>query len=145
MHPPASEARLYTFSQETKDQLRKFRLGTSRSSDPQAVIYLIDRATKEIRQDEDKTVYKSLDEIADDLPDNSPRFVLLSYPMTMPSGRLSVPYVLLYYLPITCNAELRMLYAGAKELMRNTSEVGKVLDLETAEELEELPERLGAA
>lgn len=34
----SSEARLYTFSQETKDQLRKFRLGTSRSNDPQAVI-----------------------------------------------------------------------------------------------------------
>lgn len=28
-------------------------------------------------------VYKSLDAIADDLPDHSPRFVLLSYPMTV--------------------------------------------------------------
>lgn len=36
--PQSSEARLYTFSQETKDHLRKFRLGTSRSNDPQAVI-----------------------------------------------------------------------------------------------------------
>ncbi|KAL2105514.1 hypothetical protein VUR80DRAFT_8237 [Thermomyces stellatus] len=34
----SSEARLYSFSQETKDQLRKFRLGTSRAKDPQAVI-----------------------------------------------------------------------------------------------------------
>lgn len=34
----ASEARLYTFSQETKDKLRRFRLGTSRAKDPQAVI-----------------------------------------------------------------------------------------------------------
>lgn len=34
----SSEARLYTFSQETKDHLRKFRLGTSRSTDPQAVV-----------------------------------------------------------------------------------------------------------
>ncbi len=34
----SSESRLYTFSQETKDHLRKFRLGTSRSNDPQAVI-----------------------------------------------------------------------------------------------------------
>lgn len=34
----SSEARLYTFSQETKDHLRKFRLGTSRSNEPQAVI-----------------------------------------------------------------------------------------------------------
>lgn len=62
-----------------------------------------------------------------------------------PSGRLSVPYVMLFYLPVTCNAELRMLYAGAKELMRNTAEVSKVLELDSAEELEELPGKLGAA
>ncbi|KAK4040753.1 hypothetical protein C8A01DRAFT_35223 [Parachaetomium inaequale] len=140
-----SEARLFTFSQETKDHLRKFRLGTSRASTPQAVIYMIDKQTKEIRQDEDQIVYKSLDELADDLPDHSPRFVLLSYPLTLPSGRLSVPYVMLYYLPTTCNSELRMLYAGAKELMRNTSEVTRILDLESAEELEEIPEKLVAA
>ncbi|AEO70895.1 uncharacterized protein THITE_2122744 [Thermothielavioides terrestris NRRL 8126] len=79
----SSEARLYTFSQETKDHLRKFRLGTSRSNSPQAVIYLIDKQTKEIRQDDDATVYRSLEELADDLPDHSPRFVLLSYPLTL--------------------------------------------------------------
>jgi hypothetical protein len=38
-----------------------------------------------------------------------------------------------------------MLYAGAKELMRNTAEVGKVLEIDSAEDLEELPHRLGAA
>ncbi|KAK3293931.1 uncharacterized protein B0H64DRAFT_175777 [Chaetomium fimeti] len=140
----SSEARLYTFSQETKDHLRKFRLGTSRASDPQAVIYMIDKQTKEIRQDEDQVVYKSLDELAEDLPDHAPRFVLLSYPLTLPSGRLSVPYIMLYYLPTTCNSELRMLYAGAKELMRNTSEVTRILDLESAEELEEVPDKLAS-
>jgi len=141
----ASESRLYTFSQESKDHLRKFRLGTSRSNDPQAVIYYIDKHSLEIKQDEDKTVYKTLEEIGEDLPDHSPRFVLLSYPLTLPSGRISVPYVLLYYLPVTCNAELRMLYAGAKELMRNTAEVGKILEIESADDLEEIPEKLGAA
>lgn len=44
---------------------------------------MIDKSTKEIKQDNDQTVYTSLDEIADDLPDHSPRFVLLSYPMTL--------------------------------------------------------------
>ncbi|KAG0652961.1 Glia maturation factor 1, partial [Hyphodiscus hymeniophilus] len=152
----SSESRLYTFSQESKDHLRKFRLGTSRSNDPQAVICMfvslrnatrnmIDRHTLEIKQDEEKTVYKDLQEIGDDLPDHSPRFVLLSYPLTLPSGRLSVPYVMLYYLPVTCNAELRMLYAGAKELMRNTAEVGKIIEIETADDLEEIPQKLGAA
>ena len=97
---------------------------------------MIDKHTLEIKQDEEKTVYKNLEEIGDDLPDHSPRFVLLSYPLTLvsthfdmgsgvrltdlkpqPSGRISVPYILLYYLPVTCNAESRMLYAGAKELI----------------------------
>jgi len=55
---------------------------------------------------------------------------------------MSCPYVLLYYLPVTCNNEMRMLYAGAKELMRNTSEVGKVMEIESTEDLEEIPEKL---
>jgi hypothetical protein len=52
---------------------------------------------------------------------------------------------LIYYLPVTCNAELRMLYAGAKELMRNTAEVGRVIEIDSADDLEDLPEKLGAA
>lgn len=51
---------------------------------------------------------------------------------------------MLYYLPITANAELRMLYAGAKELMRNTAEVGKVIDIDSVEDLEDLPKQLGS-
>jgi Cofilin/tropomyosin-type actin-binding protein len=52
---------------------------------------------------------------------------------------------MLYYMPTTCNSAQRMLYAGAKELMRNTSEVTKILDLESAEDLEDLPSKLGGA
>jgi len=63
--------------------------------------------------------------------------------MTLPSGRVSVPYVMIYYLPVTCNAELRMLYAGAKELMRNTAEVGRVIEMADAEDLEGIEEKLG--
>ncbi|KAK4142356.1 actin-depolymerizing factor gmf1 [Dichotomopilus funicola] len=138
----SSEARLYTFSQETKDHLRKFRLGTSRAEGPQAVIYMIDKQTKEIRQDKDETVYDTIRDLADDLPDHSPRFILLSYPMTLASGRLSVPYVMIFYLPATCNSEQRMLYAGAKELMRSTSEVTRILDVDEAEDLENIEELL---
>ncbi|KAL9612314.1 MAG: hypothetical protein Q9167_003093 [Letrouitia subvulpina] len=140
----SSEARLYSFSQETESRLRKFRLGTSRAKEPQAVIYQIDKQSLEIAQVGDE-VFTNIQELADELPDHSPRFVLLSYPLTLPSGRLSVPYVLLYYLPVTCNAELRMLYAGAKELMRNTAEVGKVIEIVDIEELESIEGKLGGA
>lgn len=46
---------------------------------------MIDKSTHEIRQDEDKVVYKSLEEVGEDLPDHSPRFILLSYPLTLVS------------------------------------------------------------
>lgn len=36
-----------------------------------------------------------------------------------------------------------MLYAGAKELMRNTAETGKVIEIAEAEDLEKVEERLG--
>ena len=50
---------------------------------------------------------------------------------------------MIYYLPVTCNAELRMLYAGAKELMRNTAEVGQVIEVADAEDLEKIKELIG--
>ena len=52
---------------------------------------------------------------------------------------------MIYYMPVGCtNNELRMLYAGAKELMRNTSEVTKIIDMDSADDLsaEELEKRL---
>jgi hypothetical protein len=42
----------------------------------------IDKKSLEISQ-ADEEVYKSMAELADELPDNSPRFVLLSYPLTL--------------------------------------------------------------
>jgi len=139
----ASESRLYTFSQETKDALRKFRLSTSRAKDPQAIIYQIDKKTLEIhRSDDTNAVYTNMQDLSDELPDNSPRFVLLSYPLTLKSGRQSVPYVMLNYLPATCNQETRMLYAGAKELMRNQSEAGRIIEIGDAEEVETIEEVL---
>lgn len=53
-----------------------------------------------------------------------------------------MPYTMIYYLPINCNAATRMLYAGAKELIRNTAEVNKVIDIESAEDLEDIPKQL---
>ena len=52
------------------------------------------------------------------------------------SGRLSVPYVMLSYLPPTCAQDQRMLYAGAKELLRNQAEVGRIVEVEDSEDVE---------
>ncbi|EEP75807.1 conserved hypothetical protein [Uncinocarpus reesii 1704] len=83
-----------------------------------------------------------MEDVADELPDSSPRFILLSYPLTLPSGRLSVPYVLIYYLPENCNPSSRMSYAGAVELMRNTAEVNRVIEVEGESEVIDIKSKL---
>ncbi|KAJ9222743.1 hypothetical protein DTO207G8_644 [Paecilomyces variotii] len=139
-----SDSRLYSFSPETKEKLRKFRLGTSRAKDPQAIIYLIDTKSQEIRP-EDGQVYNKMEDLADEVPDSSPRFILLSYPLTLASGRLTVPYVLLYYLPENCNPSQRMMYAGAVELMRNTAEVNRVIEIESESEIIAIESKLAGS
>lgn len=49
---------------------------------------------------------------------------------------------MLNYLPPTCSQEMRMLYAGAKELLRNQAEVGRIIELDSAEDLENIEETL---
>lgn len=61
---------------------------------------------------------------------------------SQPIGRLAVPYVLLAYMPSTCNSEQRMLYAGAREVMRTQAETSKVLEVTDAEEVEEVAKML---
>jgi hypothetical protein len=52
---------------------------------------------------------------------------------------------MLYYLPVTATGESRMLYAGAKELMRSTAEVNKILEIDSADDLESIEEKLKGA
>lgn len=64
--------------------------------------------------------------------------------LTVPqaSGRLSVPYVLLYYLPENCNPASRMSYAGAVELMRSTAEVNRVIEITDGGDLDGIEKKL---
>lgn len=56
---------------------------------------------------------------------------------------MSVPYVLLYYLPENSNPSSRMSYAGAVELMRSTAEVNRVIEIQDSNELEDIEKKLG--
>ncbi|KAJ5932212.1 Glia maturation factor beta [Penicillium verrucosum] len=136
-----SDSRLYSFSPETKEKLRNFRLGTSRAKDAQAIIYIIDAKSQEIRPQDDK-VYSNMEDLADDLPESSPRFILLSHPMTTKDGRPSVPYVLLYWLPENCNPMQRMSYANAVELMRTSAQVNRVIEVEADEDIVDIKSKL---
>ena len=49
---------------------------------------------------------------------------------------------MLNYLPPTCSNEMRMLYAGAKEVLRNQAEVGKIIEIDSTEDLESIEDKL---
>jgi hypothetical protein len=42
---------------------------------------------------ESEDVYKSMDEVSEELPDNTPRYVLLSYPLTLVGHNYTMPFV----------------------------------------------------
>lgn len=90
----------------------------------------IDKSTYEFRKVIDSPI-DNVEELVEELPDNSARYILLSYPMKLPDGRIKSPFVMLYWRPPTCGQESKMLYAGAVELMREKAGVSQyVFDFE---------------
>lgn len=104
----------------------------------QAIIYCIDKTSYEVKREDDDQVIDSVEELAEELPDNSPRFVVLCYPYTSDDGRPVSPLVLLYWKPQTCGQESKMLYAGAIETFRDKAGVSKLIQMEEEEDLENL-------
>ena len=132
---------MYTFTPETLSGLNKFRFSSSRSLTLQANIYTIDKTSYEIKQENDEPI-DSLDELREELPDNSPRYVIISYLMTTSDGRMKLPYVLVYWIPHTSGQNLRMLYAGATELFRSKAGVSQLITIEEEDQFDDFEEML---
>lgn len=52
---------------------------------------------------------------------------------------------MLYYLPENCNPNQRMMYAGAVELMRNTAEVNRVIEVYEEDDIISIESKLQSA
>ncbi|ODV95003.1 hypothetical protein PACTADRAFT_59693 [Pachysolen tannophilus NRRL Y-2460] len=131
---------LYSFSEDTLTKLKKFRFQSSRATTLEAITYEIDKKTYEVKSD--NQVAKSIDELVDELPDNSPSFIVLSYPYKLKDGRIKSPLVLIYYRPATSTQESKMLYAGAVELFREKAGVSKVIQIEDEDEFQDIEEKI---
>ncbi|CAO3568592.1 unnamed protein product [Mortierella alpina] len=101
-----------------------------------ALICKIDKNKLLIEEDEDLEL-EALEELAETLPENTPRYVVVSYELNHDDGRVSYPLVFIYYSPKGVKPELNMLYASAKTHFQNESGLGKVFDLHDAESLTE--------
>lgn len=84
----------------------------------------IEKGSNEVIKESEEPI-DNVEELIEELPDNNPRYVVLSYPMKLSDGRVKSPFVLLYWRPPTTEQESKMLYAGAVELFREKAGVAK--------------------
>ncbi|KAG0202133.1 hypothetical protein BGX28_005275 [Mortierella sp. GBA30] len=117
------------------EKLEAFRFA-KRSQGNAALICKIDKNKLLIQEDEELESV-TMDDVAEMLPENTPRYVVLSFELKHDDGRVSYPLVFIYYSPKGAKPELNMLYASAKTHFQNKIGLGKVFDIDDAEALTE--------
>ncbi|KAF4615420.1 hypothetical protein D9613_002575 [Agrocybe pediades] len=118
---------LVDIPQEVKDSLRKFRF-KRRSQGSAAIVIKINKAKlvmEEVEQFDDI----SIEELAEELPENSPRYVVLSYELKHKDGRTSFPLVLINWSPSSSETGMMTLHASALLNFQNTADVSKVIEV----------------
>ncbi|KDR73682.1 hypothetical protein GALMADRAFT_251466 [Galerina marginata CBS 339.88] len=71
----------------------------------------------------------SIEDLAEELPENSPRYVVLSYELKHKDGRTSFPLVLINWSPSSSETGMMTLHASALLNFQNTADVSKVIEV----------------
>ncbi|KZV71650.1 glia maturation factor beta [Peniophora sp. CONT] len=113
--------------QALKDSLRKFRFARRKGGNA-AIVVKINK--KELIMEEVEQFDNiSLDDLAEELPESAPRYVVMSYELAHDDGRKSFPLVLVNWVPPACEMSLLTLHASGLNNFQNTADVGKVLEV----------------
>ncbi|GLB34577.1 putative cofilin/tropomyosin-type actin-binding protein [Lyophyllum shimeji] len=113
--------------QSIKDSLRKFRFAR-RNAGSAAIVIKINKVKlvmEEVEQFDDI----SIEELAEELPENAPRYVVLSYELTHKDGRKSFPLVLINWAPTSSEIGLLTLHASALINFQSTADITKVIEI----------------
>lgn len=114
--------------QSIKDSLRKFRFARRNAGSAAALIVKINKA-KLIMEEVGLFDSISIEDLAEELPENSPRYVVLSYELNHRDGRKSFPLVLINWAPMTSETSLLTLHASALINFQTTADLSKVLEV----------------
>ncbi|KAJ2797537.1 hypothetical protein H4R21_004283 [Coemansia helicoidea] len=99
-----------------------------------AYIARIDAKSFEVVKD-DEVESVSFEELADELPEDAPRYVVLSYRHTHADGHVSYPLAFIYYKPETAATRSLMLYASTLQLFAREGGLATPYTLTHAEKL----------
>jgi len=86
-------------------------------------------------EDERKPV--TLEEIAEDLIESQPRYIVYSYKYTRDDGRTSYPLVLIFYCPQELQPRTAMIYSSTKQPLVNKLQIMKTFDVQLPETMTE--------
>nr|GAT60069.1 predicted protein [Mycena chlorophos] len=112
---------------EVKDAVRKFRFAR-RTEGNAALVIKINKA-KLIMEEVEQFDGVTIEELAEELPENSPRYVLVTYELTHPDGRKSFPLILIDWAPTSSEIGMMTLHASALLDFQNTADVSKVIEM----------------
>lgn len=113
--------------QKVKDALRKFRF-SRRSSGSAAIVIKINRKEL-IMEVEDQYDNISIEDLAEELPESSPRYVVLSYELKHKDGRTSFPLVFINWSPSASETGMLTLHASALLNFQTTADVSKIIEI----------------
>ncbi|PCH37838.1 glia maturation factor beta [Wolfiporia cocos MD-104 SS10] len=112
---------------ELKASLRKFRFAR-RNAGSAALVVKINKQ-KLIMEEVEQFDNITIEDLAEELPENAPRYVLLSHELNHSDGRKSFPLVLVNWAPTSSEMGLLTLHASAFIDFQNTADVSKVIEM----------------
>ncbi|KAI0093847.1 maturation factor [Irpex rosettiformis] len=120
-------SRTVDIPQELKTALHKFRFAR-RNAGHAAIVVKINKQ-RLIMEEVEQFDNISLEDLAEELPENAPRYVVLSYELAHNDGRKSFPLVLVNWAPTSSEMSLLTLHASAFLDFQATADVGKVVEV----------------
>jgi len=117
-------------------QLKKLRFAKPTQH---VTAYVVKINRKDLRICEDEQFEDiTIEELAEELPDDSPRYIVMSYKYSHSDGRVSYPLLLIYYCPYGSSPELNMLYASSHIFFREKVNLSKAFELRDKEQLTDM-------
>ena len=74
-----------------------------------------------------------IEDIMEELPEATPRFIVLSYKWELELDRVSYPLIYLFYCPMGINPKLAMLYSSTKPVLSKLLDLNKEFDIRDKE------------
>ncbi|ODO09087.1 hypothetical protein I350_02686 [Cryptococcus amylolentus CBS 6273] len=119
-------ARTVDIPQSVLEDLKNFRFKNAKGTTAISIKIVKSSLTMAVDEEfEDQ----SIEEIAEELPESGPRYVLISHELKHPDGRISYPIILINWAPPSSPIGLMTLHASALSYFHQVSEVSKVLEV----------------